>query len=426
MVFLSSGYVQAGTMGNYFFSTGYYSGIFNNRSLRLLPDFWINGLGIFKLGAAWELSLGPGSTSFGLEAGYSSGSRFGGSGGIDFIPITFTAAYSFPLGNIFYVGPSLKLGGFLMTGPEWTSVTPLAGARLEVELRNSGFPLGLYLAGGLDMFIPPSISPNMLPVVEVGLRFPRGTLRRRDPLASIDDEDAVLISIVTPETDGVQAPGIQPAVETQPVVEVPQGVVQAALDITQIQQPVTEPEASGVPAPVTQPTVEVPQGVAQAAPDVAQIQQPVVEAQASGAYLAIGLQAVVPTQLSAQIPGPHPGGIIILEDGREGIFNSIYFESDTAILREGFLPILDDVGRQLAANPASRVLIRAYAAPFHTEDGRFLVSVNRARFVRDYFIRHHGIASRRITLEAFGSEKLPERATEDWETLRCAELIMFQ
>jgi outer membrane protein OmpA-like peptidoglycan-associated protein len=119
------------------------------------------------------------------------------------------------------------------------------------------------------------------------------------------------------------------------------------------------------------------------------------------------------------------GRTIVLEDGRQGLFHAVYFEPDSAVLIEVFRPTLELVGRQLAANPALRLLIRTYTAPFGTADGRYMVSVQRARFCRDYFTQNYNIASSRISLEAWGSEKTPEIVTADWQSYRCAELILI-
>ena len=111
IIFSFSSYAETESRGNLFFSIGFYDGYFDNRSLHLQPGFRLNSLSVLKIAAAWELPYGPGNAVFGAEAGYSSGSRFGGGGGVDFVPFALTAAYVIPLGNILYVGPSIKLGG---------------------------------------------------------------------------------------------------------------------------------------------------------------------------------------------------------------------------------------------------------------------------------------------------------------------------
>jgi outer membrane protein OmpA-like peptidoglycan-associated protein len=80
----------------------------------------------------------------------------------------------------------------------------------------------------------------------------------------------------------------------------------------------------------------------------------------------------------------------------------------------------------LAANPDLRLHVQAYAAPFGTAEGRMYVSESRAIFVSDYYTQNYGIASYRITSEAFGAERVPERATLEWQSHRTAELILYE
>jgi outer membrane protein OmpA-like peptidoglycan-associated protein len=86
---------------------------------------------------------------------------------------------------------------------------------------------------------------------------------------------------------------------------------------------------------------------------------------------------------------------------------------------------LDEVGRQLAANPALTLILRAYTAPFGTAGGRHMVSEERAAFCQNYFIRNYGIAANRMRSELYGSDRTPENITLDWESYRCTELIII-
>jgi hypothetical protein len=175
-IFSASIYAQNDSerTGNLFFS-GSYAKKFINNSLHIIPELQILDLNIAKVGAHYELPLGPGLFAFGLEAGYSSGSRFGGSGYVDFFPLNVTASYAFPLADIFFVGPSLKFGGLYLVSPDWSRMEFMAGARLEAELRSANFPFGLFVGGGVDVF-PNAHANGILPVFEVGTRFPRGRL----------------------------------------------------------------------------------------------------------------------------------------------------------------------------------------------------------------------------------------------------------
>jgi outer membrane protein OmpA-like peptidoglycan-associated protein len=131
---------------------------------------------------------------------------------------------------------------------------------------------------------------------------------------------------------------------------------------------------------------------------------------------------VTPPPVVPEIQGRN----IVLENGKQGILNSIYFEPDTAVLIESYRPILEMVGRYLAADPGLQCLIRAYAADFGTSNGRYIVSVNRARFSRDFYTEKYGISSNRFSIEVYGSDKSPIYATDDWQSHRCVELILFK
>jgi outer membrane protein OmpA-like peptidoglycan-associated protein len=324
-----SAYSQTDEKGSFYFSAGYYSGFFNNKTIPLFSNIELDEyLNIFKLGGSYEFPFGPGNVALGLEAGYASGSRFGGRGSVDFIPINLTGIYAFQLAKVFFIGPSLKLGGFGLLGSDWFKVVPLAGARLDAELRFPFLPLSLYGAGGLDIF-PTALEFGTLPVVEVGIRFPRGTLRRSDTPSS--GNKTSLTPVTGPEPDAATPSGQTDAVQR-------------------------------------------------------------------------GQQGT--------------------SSSRQGLFRGVYFAPDTAVLLETSRSTLEEVGRQMAADPTLKLLLRAYTAPFGTASGREMVSRIRADFCRDYYIRNYGIEANRISSELYGSLREPEMHTNDWITYRCVELII--
>jgi len=349
-----SGYAQTETRGHFFFSTGFSYGIFDDRELYISDDFTLLQLNAIKFGIGWEAPAGPGLASIGAEAGYSSGSRFGGRGGVDHFPINLTATYAFPLAPILYIGPSLKLGTLIKSGAEWNRAVPFAGGRLEMELRSLFFPFGLYVAGGVDVFVPFDHDPSMLPAIEVGLRFPRGRLQRRERPAPV--------AVVVPP-------------------------------------PAVRPQAIPPPPPVVAPPV-----VAPPEPEVIEVPPPEPE----------------------YIPIPIPSRVGYTDDGRQGVLHPLFFVPGTTTFLESSIPIMDTVGRRLVANPEIRVLVRAFAVPEGSDEFRFLLSVNRSRVIRDYFIRHFGITPARIIIEAYGTDRVLQREVDDWEPYRCAELLVFE
>jgi len=412
LILITSGYGQANTGGSFFFSTGFYYGIFNNRQVPLLPYFNLNQLNVLKVGFGWEMPFRVGNLSLGLEGGFSSGSRFGGRGGVDYFPINFTSAFAFRLAEVFYLGPRLNVGPFIMRGPEWNRVIPTAGARLEAELRSVNFPFGLYVAGGIDVFMPLDHEVNALPLLEVGLRFPRGRLPRRERPAV---DDAII-------TAPVPAEEIQDAA-VDPIEPVPPQVV----------APPEPPVVVEVPPPVAPPVeppavVEVPPPVAPP-PPVQVVPPPVVPPVqvVPPQIIAPVITPVDPIQLypPTHIPLPVPLWAHII-DGIQGPPLPLRFEPDSTILIEYYRPIVTNTGRQLAADSTLQVLVRAFAVPLRTEESRYLMCVNRARVIRDYFIRYFGIAPSRIILEAYGAEITLDRAMDEQETYWCAELIIIE
>jgi outer membrane protein OmpA-like peptidoglycan-associated protein len=380
-----SGFAHAETRGNLYFSAGFYYWFFGDEEIEIVPNITLIQMNAVKLGIGWELPLGPGNLSFGLEAGYSSGSRFRGTGGVDLFPINFTTAYVFPLAPILYIGPNLKFGTLLMGGDEWYRIKPLGGARLEAELRSRNFPLGLYVSGGVDLFMPANSDSSMLPVVEVGLRFPRGGLPRRAPQVAIAEAQ-------------------RPAA----IQQAPPGTAQVS--------------AAPQPAPAAAPPPAVSTA---AAPPVTPPAAPIVE-QAVAPPAAVPLTVIPEAPPPVYTPAPIPSRVGYTDDGREGLLHPLYFEPDTTILVENSQLVVENVGRRLVANPSLRVLVRAFAVPYGTDDVRYLLAVNRSRVIRDSLIRNYGIAPSRIIVEAFGTEGVLERVRDEWETNRCAELLVFE
>jgi outer membrane protein OmpA-like peptidoglycan-associated protein len=395
-----SGYAQSESKGSFFFSIGLSNGIFSSGPIVPFSNFEIKKLFALAASGNYEFPFGAGNAVFGLEAGYSSGSRFGGSGDVDFIPFGLTAAYVYPLTSFFYVGPRLKLGGLGLLGPDWGKVVFTPGARLEAELRSNSFPLGLFVAAGIDLF-PFAPEFAMLPVLEAGIRFPRGKWQSSASAKTANNkEPAAALTGGSQGTSSGQASGAA-AAGTGSVVTAGSG-------------PVTAAAAGSTGAAQSQGTSA---GAAAA-----------VSGPATGAAQSQGTPAGAAAAVSGPVAGAAQGQnrIIILENGKQGTLNSIYFEPDTDDLIASYRPILDAVGRQLTADPGLRLLIRGYAANLGYAGGRYDVSYNRAKFSSDELTRQYGIPANRLSIEAFGDTKPPIDATEDPQSRRCVELILYR
>ena len=106
------------------------------------------------------------------------------------------------------------------------------------------------------------------------------------------------------------------------------------------------------------------------------------------------------------------------------LLNAVYFEANSANMIKRFRPILDEAGARLRADPGRTIILRAYAAPFGTEDGLVALSAARAWHCMDYLMTEFGIAQERMRIEYFGAERVPEWANASWESYRCVELII--
>jgi len=135
-----------------------------------------------------------------------------------------------------------------------------------------------------------------------------------------------------------------------------------------------------------------------------------------------------PARKSEAIVFAHTPENIVIEETERGktvrLLNAVYFEADSANMIERYRPILDEAGRRLRSDPALRITLRGYTAPFGTPEGRTALSEARARYCMDYLRRSFGISGERIKIEYYGAERTPEFANADWESYRCVELII--
>jgi outer membrane protein OmpA-like peptidoglycan-associated protein len=430
-----SGYLKASDESSFFVSTGFHKGFFDT-PLRLIPEIRIIEYNFATFSPNWQTPLGPGNVSFGLDIGYSSGSRFGGSGSVDFLPITFRTSYLLPLGENFRIGPVAKVGGFGMISPNWSRWELFAGGRIEAEIQLPIVAAGIYVAGGFDAY-PTALEPVAVPAFEVGLRFPRGRTRLPERRVRTRPEPVIVSQVIQEEVAELEAEEEAVVIvekEPEPVEEIlilvlepePEPKEEEVLVLEVLEEAEPEEPAYLVQVPLEEPEPEIIQET---------VKEPVEEP-----LQVVQLPTELPTELPKELPVEEPKEPVtvvaeepVRQEERPVIPRPdprsrpvIYFEPDTAVMLENSRSTLDEIGRQMAADPSLRLLMFAYAAPFKTSDGRFMVSVNRGRVSRDYLIRQHGIASSRIDFEAWGSDRRPEQARDgQWETFRCVEFALF-
>jgi outer membrane protein OmpA-like peptidoglycan-associated protein len=400
------------------------------------------------LGAAWEQPIWKGLGYLGIEGGYSSGSKFGGKSSMDFIPVMLNAGYDFLLGDFFSLGPNIKLGGFGLFTPIGNKFVPLIGGHLEGEFRYKPFPLSLYAAGGVDFF--PTVS-GALPALEVGMRFRPFALSNRsnsnEKSETAVSGQAAQSSLTSEQGTGASTQGTGASTQGASTVQSPVASTQGTGGSTQAsaaaspgttgQSPVASAQGTGgltqasaaslgttgqSPVASAQGTGGLTQASAAASPGTTG-QSPVASAQGTGGSTQASAAASPVASASAGIT---LGGTPIMIEGRQGHLRSVYFEPDTDVLLETSRSALDAVGREMSANSALRLILRAYTTSAKTPEGRLMVSRERASFCQNYLTRSYGIASNRIISYHYGSDRTPEMATENMESQRCVELIILQ
>jgi len=142
------------------------------------------------------------------------------------------------------------------------------------------------------------------------------------------------------------------------------------------------------------------------------------------------------SQESFPEPEPEPETIIFesrseniivteTEHGRSvRLLNAVYFEADSAVMIERYRPILNEAGERLSVNPALRITLIGYAAPFGSEETLIRLSSVRARYCADYLYSQYGIDRSRISIEYHGAQRSPEFRGATWDSYRCVELVI--
>jgi outer membrane protein OmpA-like peptidoglycan-associated protein len=115
---------------------------------------------------------------------------------------------------------------------------------------------------------------------------------------------------------------------------------------------------------------------------------------------------------------------LIPVEAPDRVVRTLYFPADAEVPVTAHLVEVDAVAELLRSSPDLRVTLRGYTAPYSTPGARRRLSELRARFCETYLRDRYGIAGNRITVEWYGSDKLPEAADgTDWRR-RCVELII--
>ncbi|MCL2185662.1 MAG: hypothetical protein FWB86_07410, partial [Treponema sp.] len=103
--------------------------------------------------------------------------------------------------------------------------------------------------------------------------------------------------------------------------------------------------------------------------------------------------------------------------------NGVYFERNSVTAGEEYIQILDDAGFKLKENPARRITLRAYSAPYGVElqvrhgSGEPALSASRVQWCAEYLWQNYEIDTSRIRIEY-------RDAGDREELYRCVEVIV--
>jgi outer membrane protein OmpA-like peptidoglycan-associated protein len=97
---------------------------------------------------------------------------------------------------------------------------------------------------------------------------------------------------------------------------------------------------------------------------------------------------------------PAPG----FEAGKTYAFNNIHFATNSAVLESGEQPDLEAIAAHLLGHPEINVAVTGHTDSIGDSRSNYVLSLNRAEAVKDYFIAR-GIAADRITTAGAGETK---------------------
>jgi outer membrane protein OmpA-like peptidoglycan-associated protein len=110
---------------------------------------------------------------------------------------------------------------------------------------------------------------------------------------------------------------------------------------------------------------------------------------------------------------PNSADTLHIAAGKILVANSIYFGTDSSILKKESFPVLDEIISAMKSQPSLKVEIDGHTDAQGTSKHNDDLSLARANAVADYFTSH-GIEKNRVTTKGFGSSKpLVKELTDD-------------
>ncbi len=91
--------------------------------------------------------------------------------------------------------------------------------------------------------------------------------------------------------------------------------------------------------------------------------------------------------------------------GERIVLKGITFDFNSAVIKPASYPVLDDAARVLKAKPTMRVEIGGHTDSVGSDSYNMKLSNDRARSVRDYFIRYHNIDPSRLLAVGYGESQ---------------------
>jgi outer membrane protein OmpA-like peptidoglycan-associated protein len=122
------------------------------------------------------------------------------------------------------------------------------------------------------------------------------------------------------------------------------------------------------------------------------------------------------------VPGPPEndgcpeGPRVVVEEGELEILEKIYFDFDSATIKERSYPVLDEVATVLESHPELGVVrIEGHTCSLGPYDYNMSLSQRRANSVRRYLVEEGGIDPDRLTAMGFGESEalIPNASTEE-------------
>jgi peptidoglycan-associated lipoprotein len=101
-------------------------------------------------------------------------------------------------------------------------------------------------------------------------------------------------------------------------------------------------------------------------------------------------------------PSPPPEPVADTSKEKEG--NAIYFDFDSAVLKDDARPVLQSVAQDVRGKQAGRLEVEGNCDELGTVEYNLALGEHRARAAKDYLV-HLGVPANRISTVSYGSQR---------------------